>query len=93
MKRFRGGLVFKAHRPFYHSTLGLRVINREIVWSGDDEDRYRAKMEQLKGLTFLLESQDQILVLAVPFVPNALDSGYFIERCAKSFAAEILEFW
>ena len=24
--RFRGGLVFKAHRLLYHSTLGLRVI-------------------------------------------------------------------
>ena len=26
MKRFRGGLVFKAHRLLYHSTIGLRVI-------------------------------------------------------------------
>ena len=26
VKRFRGGLVFKAHRLLYHSTLGLRVI-------------------------------------------------------------------
>ena len=25
VKRFRGGLVFKAHRLLYHSTLGLRV--------------------------------------------------------------------
>ena len=24
--RFRGGLVFKAHRILYHSTLGLRVV-------------------------------------------------------------------
>jgi len=28
VKRFRGGLVFKAHRRFYHSTLGLRVIEK-----------------------------------------------------------------
>ena len=28
VKRFRGGLVFKAHRLVYHSTLGLRVMNR-----------------------------------------------------------------
>ena len=27
--RFRGGLVFKAHRLVYHSTLGLRVKKRE----------------------------------------------------------------
>ena len=29
VKRFRGGLVFKAHRPVYHSTLGLRVIKKK----------------------------------------------------------------
>ena len=28
MKRFRGGLVFKAHRLLYHSTQGLRVIKK-----------------------------------------------------------------
>jgi len=27
--RFRGGLVFKAHRPLYHSTLGLRAIKKK----------------------------------------------------------------
>ena len=29
MKRFRGGLVFKAHRLLYHSTLGSRVIKKK----------------------------------------------------------------
>jgi hypothetical protein len=28
-KRFRGGLVIKAHRLLYHSTLGLRVMNKK----------------------------------------------------------------
>ena len=28
MKRFRGELVFKAHRWLYHSTLDLRVIKK-----------------------------------------------------------------
>jgi len=28
MKRFRGGLVCKAHRLVNHSTLGLRVIKK-----------------------------------------------------------------
>ena len=28
VKRLRGGLVFKAHRLVYHSTLGWRVIKR-----------------------------------------------------------------
>jgi len=29
VKRFRGGLVFKAHRLLYYSTLGLRVMKKE----------------------------------------------------------------
>jgi len=29
VKRFRGGLVFEAHRLLYHSTLGLRVIKKK----------------------------------------------------------------
>jgi len=29
VKRFRGGLVFEAHRLFYHSTLGLRVTTKK----------------------------------------------------------------
>jgi len=33
VKRFRGGLVFKAHRLLYHSTPALRVIKkRGITW-------------------------------------------------------------
>ena len=31
MKRFRGGLVFKAQRLVYHSTLGLRLLKRKLV--------------------------------------------------------------
>jgi len=31
VKRFRGGLVFEAHRLLYHSTLGLRVIKKKKV--------------------------------------------------------------
>ena len=29
MKRFRGGLVFRAHRLVYHSTLGWRIIKKK----------------------------------------------------------------
>ena len=28
VERFRGGLVFKAHRLLYHSTLGSRVVTK-----------------------------------------------------------------
>ena len=37
VKRFRGELVFKAHRLFYHSALGLRVIKKKK--KGADEWR------------------------------------------------------
>jgi len=33
VKRFRGGLVFKAHRLSDHSTLGLRVIKKRRSYS------------------------------------------------------------
>ena len=42
-KRFRGGLVCKAHRLVYHSTLGLRVIKKKEVismWPGAEELRH-----------------------------------------------------
>jgi len=32
LQRFRSGLVLKAHRRSYHSTLGLRVKMKEEVW-------------------------------------------------------------
>jgi len=32
VNRFRGGLVFKAHRLVYHSTLGSRVIKKKKKW-------------------------------------------------------------
>ena len=31
MNRFRGGLVFKAHRLVYHPTLGSRVIKKKKI--------------------------------------------------------------
>ena len=34
MKRFQGGLVFKAHRPLYHSVLGSRVIKKKKKYRG-----------------------------------------------------------
>jgi len=35
VQRFRGGLVVKAHRLLYHSTLGLRVIKKKKRRSGE----------------------------------------------------------
>jgi len=39
LKRFRGGLVFDAHRLVDHSTLGLRVIKRKISLLPPEEDQ------------------------------------------------------
>ena len=33
VKRFRGGLVFKAHSLLYHSTLGSKVIKKKKLWA------------------------------------------------------------
>ena len=38
VKQFRGGLVFKAHRLLYHSTLGLRVITKKKKLRGWQSD-------------------------------------------------------
>jgi len=39
VNRFRGGLVFKAHRLVYHSTLGWRVIKKKksLKWNMEGE--------------------------------------------------------
>ena len=34
MKRFREGLVFKAHTLVLHSNLGSRVIKKKEEWAG-----------------------------------------------------------
>jgi len=39
----RGGLVCKAHRLLYHSTLGLRVIKKKKVGQAWDHRRGRAR--------------------------------------------------
>ena len=39
MKRFRGGLVYKARRLLYHSTLGSRVIKKKkLALNGLDRE-------------------------------------------------------
>ena len=38
VKRLRGGLVFKAHRLVYHSTLGWRVVKKKkFIGTGGKE--------------------------------------------------------
>ena len=53
VKRFRGGLVFKAHRLVDHSTLGWRVIKNKkkpegnVVLGGDAERFYSTLVSDL----------------------------------------------
>ena len=47
VERFRGGLVFKAHRLLYHSTLGSRVIKKKKKIHKPDSGEH-----QHKGLVF-----------------------------------------
>jgi len=47
VQRFRGGLVFKAHRLVYHLTLGLRILKKKTtpgIWGARDQ------VGTLKGL-------------------------------------------
>ena len=48
---FRGGLVFKAHRLLYYSTLGLRVIKKKQKYL----PRPRGGGVDVEGLRFRLE--------------------------------------
>jgi len=70
VKRFRGGLVFKAHRLLYHSTLGLRVIKKK--------KKKTLQGEKLRSLGFLPRSLLHSLDL-VGALPLLLDSVY-LER-------------
>jgi len=41
VKRFQGGLVFKAHRWLYHSTLGSREIKKKKKDDDEEEEARR----------------------------------------------------
>ena len=57
VKRFRGGLLFKAHRLLYHSNLGVRVIKKK------KKKIPRARAGHLE----LVEAADQHAPLVRPF--------------------------
>ena len=56
VQRFRGGLVFKAHRLVYHSTIGLRVIKKKKKVGHGPPDFWRSmtnRLYKLNNPTFL----------------------------------------
>jgi len=46
VQRFRGGLIFKAHRLVYHSTQGLRVIKKKKGTPGPSRTCNESKEEE-----------------------------------------------
>ena len=58
MKRFRGGLVFQAHRRVYHSTLGWRVIQKKKgpVGADSNHDLLSVPQNLVKGLECRVQS-------------------------------------
>ena len=69
VKRFRGGLVFKAHRLLYHSTLGLRVIRKRRSLPAVEPGG-----NTLKGVEGLSPEQ---------WLKPSLDSGHDCLICAE----------
>ena len=55
---YQEGLVFNAHRLVYHSTLGLRVINKRCTEeAGDEGHGGLLRIGQLLGLIILLQRE------------------------------------
>ena len=65
MQQFRGGLVFKAHRLLYHSTLGLRVHNKVTGLAS-----WKFEFPFPGGLISTFLSQGQNRALAVLYEPS-----------------------
>jgi len=67
VQRFRGGLVFKAHRLVYHSTLGLRVIKKKRRESEEEAARRSLLAPAAESTGGSVESQVRIPDLAFHF--------------------------
>ena len=78
---FRGGLVFKAHRLFHHSALGLRVITKKKRRSGDLGDEVQEELPciQTWSITCLRAEPTQDTICS-SCVPKACDISYTRKR-------------
>ena len=63
MKHFRGGLVFKAHRLSYRSTLGSRVMEKK-------------KKMQLVNFRMVHSRPEELVFLHVVIKRNALNNEF-----------------
>jgi len=73
--RFRGGLVFKAHRRLYHSTLGSRVIKKKKLrvtrWGVGGEEFEEEQKELGRFGRALREARQRTRPAPLP-VPNVV---------------------
>jgi len=63
VKRFRGGLVFKAHRLLHHSSLGFRVIKKKKVdqlLGGRLPDGHVGRHDQLGDHAVQIEAEKHV---------------------------------
>ena len=67
VKRFRRGLVCEAHRPLYHSTLGLRVIKKK-----KKKTKLRMKSEESSSVAANLSKSDTTFREREFFIDNLL---------------------
>ena len=65
MQRFQAGLVFKAHRLLYHSTLGLSVIKKRR------SDQFVERLDHDLGGRFLLPLPNCIANFVARFGKNS----------------------
>ena len=65
MQQFRGGLVFKAHRLWWHSTLGLIVTKKESA----------IPLQGIGAVSSIIEGKVPITVWAISFLGNTPSDG------------------
>ena len=75
MKRFRGGLVFKAHRLLYHSALGLRVIKKKKKGLTRAALRAVARIQQpcaRAGSRYLVVVHHALFLITYPYIAHCM---------------------
>ena len=82
LHRFRGGLVFKAHRRLYHSTLGSRVIKKKEP-SGSPL-AFKIRRRSVLRLTHLMVQSQITLALRLSLTP--LPKSNMRETMGTAFA-------
>jgi hypothetical protein len=69
-QRFRGGLVFKAHRLLYHSTLGSRVTKTNPLTQASVHDIHLGSLGEYAGHVQVLSLSQLILSSSIEFIDS-----------------------